>query len=326
VTATMSGPETAVPAPEQGRVARRRPGKRPGPVGPRRARAKRTPRAPQPQDTTLIATSSAFTMVGLVACWVVLQMLVLGGLSQAREQSLLYDDLREQLAASTVPFEAPIDPGTPVALMEIPALDLRQVVIEGTASGDLLAGPGHLRGTVLPGQEGTSVVMGRAATYGGPFGDIASLRAGDPITVTMAQGVKTFTVLGVRRTGDPLQQPRPAGTARLTLVSAEGDGRLSGLRPGEVVYVDAEAPEAFPAPPAQAATAPDSERPMADDSATAMPLLVLCLALLLGLTLAVVAARQRYSAVLVWVVTTPVAIAVAWQTTDVVMRLLPNLI
>jgi len=40
----------------------------------------------------------------------------------------------------------------------------------------------------------------------------------------------------------------------------------------------------------------------------------------------VVAARQRYSAVLVWVVASPVAIALAWQTTDVVMRLLPNLV
>jgi sortase A len=266
-------------------------------------------------------------MLGLVACWVVLQMLVLGGLSQARDQSLLYNEFREQLAATTAPIgEDPIDPGAPVALMEIPALDLEQVVVEGTASGDLLVGPGHLRNSVLPGQEGTSVVMGRAASYGGPFGDVSSLKAGDPITVTSGQGVKTFTVLGVRRTGDPLPQPRPAGIARLTLVSAEGDGSLAALRPGEVVYVDAEAPEAFPAPPAVAVTVPDSERPMADDSANAMPLLVLWLALLIALTLAVVAARQRWSALLVWVVAAPVAVALAWQTTDVVMRLLPNLI
>jgi len=321
VTATMSGPEATTDVAEQ-QPARRRSPKRPARV--RRTRPARP--APRPQDPTLVAVSSAFTMIGLVACWVVLQMLVLGGVSQAREQTLLYTELREGLAAATVPVEGPIDPGTPVALMEIPGLDLEQVVIEGTASGDLLAGPGHLRGSVLPGQEGSSVVYGRSATYGGPFGDIATLQVGDPITVTMAQGVKTFSVIGVRHTGDPLPQPRPAGIARLTLVSAEGEGSLAGLRPGEVVYVDAEAPEAFPAPAATPVTVPDSERPMADDRATALPLLVLWLALLLGLTLAVVAARQRWSAVLVWVVATPVAIALAWQSTDVVMRLLPNLV
>jgi sortase A len=59
--------------------------------------------------------------------------------------------------------------------------------------------------------------------------------------------------------------------------------------------------------------------------AGAMPLLALCLGLLLALTLGVVAARQRFSAALVWVVTTPVVLAVAWVTTDVVVRLLPNL-
>ena len=54
-------------------------------------------------------------------------------------------------------------------------------------------------------------------------------------------------------------------------------------------------------------------------------LLALCLGLLLALTFGVIAARQRFGAALVWVVTTPVVLAVAWLTTDVVMRLLPNL-
>jgi sortase A len=44
------------------------------------------------------------------------------------------------------------------------------------------------------------------------------------------------------------------------------------------------------------------------------------------MTFGVIAARQRWSAALVWVVATPVVIALSWGTTDVVMRLLPNLI
>lgn len=310
-------PPAAAPA----RANRRAP--RP-PRAPKPPRARRTPR---PGDEPLNVLSTGTTMVALVTCWVLLQMLVLGGISHERSQDLLYRDFREQLASLTAPMgDGTIDPGTPVALIQAPAIGMDEVVVEGTASGDLLAGPGHVRSSVLPGQDGSSVLMGRGASYGAPFGDIGDLEAGDPITVTMGQGVKTFTVLGVRRAGDPEPQPRPAGTARLTLISAEGEGRFAALSPGEVVYVDAEAPEAFGAPAGRPAAIPDAEKPMETDRSTALPLLTLCLALLLALTLAVVAARQRYSAVLVWVVASPVAIALAWQTTDVVMRLLPNLV
>lgn len=58
----------------------------------------------------------------------------------------------------------------------------------------------------------------------------------------------------------------------------------------------------------------------------AMPLLALCLGLLLAVALGVLAARQRFHPALVWVISTPVVIASAWVTTDVVMRLLPNLL
>ncbi len=57
----------------------------------------------------------------------------------------------------------------------------------------------------------------------------------------------------------------------------------------------------------------------------ALPLLVLCLGLLLALALGMVSARQRWSAVRVWVVASAPAIALAWFTTEVVVRLLPNL-
>jgi sortase A len=201
---------------------------------------------------------------------------------------------------------------------------VQQVVVEGTASGDLLAGPGHQRNTVLPGQVGVSVVFGRAATYGAPFARIPELRVGDEIDVTMAQGRRTFHVVDVRRAGDPLPQLLGAGAARLTLVTAEGSGRFGGVAPGRAVYVDAEATKGFPAPAGLPTAIPAPERVMAHDNG-ALPLLVLCLGLLLALTLGMVSARQRWSAVRVWVVASAPAIALAWFTTDVVMRLLPNL-
>ncbi len=309
MTATMDAPEvrTIPPAPKR-RVA---------PTGPARA--------PGTAEETASVLSSAFTMIAIVCCWVAVQMLLLSSISQDRAQDLLYDQFRHELGGATAPVGPIVAVGEPVALLTIPSLGLEQVVIEGTASGDLLVGPGHRRDTPLPGQVGSSVVYGRAATYGGPFGDLTDLDPGDTITVTVGQGAQKFRVSGVRRAGDPLPRPPADGAARLTLVTAEGSGRLGALTPDSVVYVDADAKKGFPAPSGRPAAVPESEQSMGTDS-SALPLLALCLALLLALTLGLIAARQRWSTALVWVVAAPLAIALSWATTDVVMRLLPNLI
>lgn len=291
----------------------------------RRADALR-PAPGQRPAVTVTTVTSIFTMLALVCLWVAAQLLWLGDVSQQRDQDLLYSQFRTEVASGTAPVGPITEPGEPVALLRIPALGLEQVVVEGTASGDLLAGPGHLRSTVLPGQLGSSVVMGRAATYGAPFADLTRLGPGDTIEVVIAQGTVRFTVLGLRRTGDPFPQPRAADAARLTLVTAEGDGRLSGLSPDEAVYVDAEATRgAFPAPAGLPRVAPAPEQVMAGDT-SALPLLTVCLAALLGLTLLVASARQRWSPALVWIVAAPATIALAWATTEVGVRLLPNLL
>ena len=331
MTATMDHTTTPGDAPQQKR--RRRPATpkpKPAPTAKAKAARSRT-RTPAPQgppgtaESTAMVLSTAFTMIAIVCLWVAVQLLFLSSVSQDRAQGLLYDDFRHQLGGATAPVGPTVPVGDPVALLSVPSIGLEQVVVEGTASGDLLVGPGHRRDTPLPGQVGSSVVYGRATTYGGPFGELTSLDKGDKIEVTVGQGPVVFTVSGVRRAGDPLPQPPAAGAARLTLVTAEGSGRLGPLAPESVVYVDADAEEGYPAPSGRASAVPESEQSMARDT-SALPLLALCLALLLALTLGVIAARQRWSTALVWVVSAPLVIALAWATTDVVMRLLPNLI
>ena len=292
----------------------------------RPASPSRPPVTAPANDDAWAVVSTTSVMVCLVAGWMVAQMLYLGGLSQDRAQDDLYAQFRGELAAATAPTGPVTEVGMPVAMLSIPHIGVEQVVVEGTASGDLLVGPGHLRNTVLPGQLGTSAVFGRASTYGAPFARIGELVRGDQINVTTAQGEARFRVIGVRRAGDPLPQPRPELAARLVLVSGEASGaRLPSLSPGQVVYVDAEAEKAFDTPAGLPRVVPDPEQAMGTESGAVMPLLTLCLGLLLALTFAVIAARQRFGAALVWVVTTPVVLAVAWLTTDVVMRLLPNL-
>ncbi|RJS45306.1 sortase domain-bontaining protein [Nocardioides cavernaquae] len=302
---------------------------RPGPREPSRRASKR----PLTADEEKIAlVSSVLIMVAIVCIWMAAQLIFLGALSQDRAQTLLHQEFRTQLASAVAPVGSsdPLDasgqellePGAPVALLMAPRIHLQQVVVEGTASGDLLTGPGHRRDSVLPGQEGVSVVYGRSLTYGRPFHAITELRKGDRITTVTGQGRMSFTVIGVRRAGDPIP-PVAAGRARLVLATAEG--ARTGLTPGNAVYVDADAAKAFPAPAGRPAAVPEAEKVMAPDYG-ALPLLALCLALLVAMTLGVIAARQRWSTALVWVISAPIVVALSWGTTDVVMRLLPNLI
>ncbi|WP_448631232.1 sortase domain-containing protein [Cellulomonas soli] len=228
---TVTGPEPLATGPT---LAARRKGRR---ATPRPPAPPRPPRRPEP-DASRVVTTALLLLAGL-ALWALVQLLLLGGLSQARAQQVLHAQLREQLAEQTAPTGGLIDPGDPVALLSIPTLGLQQVVVEGTASGDLLAGPGHRRDTALPGQVGVSLVYGRSTTYGAPFRAVTLLREGDGITATTAQGEFTYRVDGVRRAGDPLPAPPAAGTGRLTLVATQGGGSLSAMSGFEVVYVDA---------------------------------------------------------------------------------------
>lgn len=286
-------------------------------------RAARPPR-PRPQGASAV-TSTATAMVALLCGWVLLHLLVLGNVSHARSQDLLYDQFRTELAGLTAPVGPVVPAGDPVAILRIPALGVEEVVVEGTAAGDLFAGPGHKRNTVLPGQTGVSLVYGRSTTYGAPFAGLGELVPGDLLQIVTAQGEMDLEVLGIRRDGDPLPQPLAEGATRLTLVTSEGAGRLAGLSAGDALYVDAETGEGFPAPGGVPPVVPASEDAM-ERGTEALPMLCLCLALLTALTAAVIAAVQRWDAVLVWVVATPVAVALAWGTTDAAMRLLPNLI
>lgn len=283
------------------------------------------PRPVTPRDEPRLVVSSSLAMVSLLCLWLVFQLVLLGGLSHARSQELLYREFRTQVASAIAPL-GPVTPvGDPVAVVTIPAIGLEETVVEGTSSRDTLAGPGHLRTTVLPGQAGTSVLMGRAQTYGGPFGDLGALRPGDSVTTATAQGTTDFTVIDVRRAGDEIPQPLEAGKARLVLITSESSGVSSSLSSGQLIYVDADAAESFPAPAGLPSVVPTAEGPLQIDTG-ALPLLVLHLAALLAVTLGVVRARLRYRGALVWVVATPVALAVTWATTNVLMRLLPNLL
>jgi LPXTG-site transpeptidase (sortase) family protein len=266
----------------------------------------------------------AALLLGLTA-----QLLFVSGLQERAAQHTAYDSLRAQLALGTAPVAQTdqqgdlLAPGTPVAIVDIPALHVHQVVLEGTDSGVMTDGPGHRRDTPMPGQAGTSVLMGRAAAYGGPFEHLDELAAGDTFSVTTGQGKAKYQVFGVRRAGDPAPAPLDAGKGRMVLLTATGPDFM----PGGVLRVDAElvsAPAQTPAAVIRSGTLPESEQPLARPGGVPWPL-VMWLQALIAVAVAAVWAWHRWGRHQTWIVFAPVVAVLGLQVATRVTELLPNL-
>ncbi len=282
-----------------------------------------------PLGPRLYLLRAVLVVVFIVSLSMVLHAVLVSSLQHSASQGRAFDRFREQLALGTAPI-GPTDAegrelavGTPVAHLQIPSISLNQVVVEGTSSGALFDGVGHRRDTPLPGQVGTTVLLGKRALYGGPFGDLADLQVGDLVRVTTGQGTFDYTVIGLRADGDPLPSPAAAGAARMLLVTTDG----SAYMPSGVLRVDAELATGAVGGPARlvgTAGLPASERAMAGDSSTLWAL-ALWLQALIAVAVGAVWAWHRCGRAQAWMVFLPVLLLVGLAVSDEVMRLLPNL-
>lgn len=294
----------------------------------------KVPRRPAGEAVPPLTPTRAFVRTVLVTALalgvaLVVQLVIVSGVQERAAQAQAFDALRLELATGTAPI-GPTDEsgallamGTPIAYLEIPKLDLHQVVAEGTTGSVLFDGPGHRRDTPLPGQVGTSVVMGRRAAFGGPFADLDTLRTGDKIVVTTGQGVFDFEVVGVRRDGDPVPARPAADASRLTLVTAAGSAFLpnGGLRVDAQLTGDAVGGARRPF---SASSLPREEGLMAGDSSTLWAL-VLWLQALVLLAIGAVWAWQRWGRAYTWIVFLPTLLLVGLAASGEAFRLLPNL-
>jgi sortase A len=162
-------------------------------------------------------------------------------LQQSRDQGALRDDLqglRKTLVAATptVPKEtaahrirrqalallrAGRPAGAAMGSISIPSIGLKSVFVETTDHGALERGPGHYKGTVLPGLAGTVGLAGHRTTYGAPFRRVNELGKGSRIILDMPYGTFTYKVTGSRITtpGDASSLVSHAGTHRLVLTA-----------------------------------------------------------------------------------------------------------
>jgi len=266
----------------------------------------------------------AATTLGFVATLV--------GVSQvqhARDQEVVYSTFRYDLAnaiatVGQTDVSGQILPmGAPVAVLLIPEIGVQEVVLNGTTSTVMQSGPALRRDTVLPGQPGNSVIYGRQASYGGPFGDLSQLQPGSVIRAITGQGEHEYSVISVRRAGDPLPPPREPGQGRLTLVTADGPRYL----PSDILRVDAVLlTEPVPAP--QMILGPlslsPSEQPMAGDPDGLVPM-ILWGQLLVVAVVGAVWLGMRWGRWQAWIVAAPVIAFAGINAATAGIRLLPNL-
>ncbi len=271
-----------------------------------------------------------WTLIAALSLGFVAHVTLVGWLQHSRGQYLLYEALRVELAQATAPLgqldvdENLVPNGTPIGTLTIDSIGVREVFVQGTRPDDLLAAVGHRRDTVMPGQEGRSIIMGRQATYGGPFRNLSALEVGDTIQVTTAQGTSTYEVFNFRREGDLLSEPLEKGEGMLELITADG----TPLAPSGVLHVDAAlVSEVFETP---AAVYTDkildaSELAMGSAQTDWLPVLFWFQWLAIA-TIALRWVRGRWGVWQTWVITVPVLLALGAATASAAMSMLPNLL
>ncbi|HET6153728.1 MAG TPA: sortase [Marmoricola sp.] len=284
----------------------------------------------RPSDRTLLRASGwAMVVFAMLVVGLALHLLVLSNLAEHRSQSVLFNKFRGELAFGTAPIGqvdangALLKLGSPVAIISIPSLGMKQTIVEGTTGRTLLDGPGHRRDTPLPGQEGVSVVYGRQASYGGPFGKLGNLKAGATITTTTGQGKATFQVTDVRYAGEKAPTLASATAGGLTLVTAHGTPFIAGA----VIRVDAKlvgTAFATPQPVLRPGTLQPSEDALASDPSGWLMLFLWGEGALL-VAVGVIIALRRWGRWHTWIVGVPLALLVGVEIAKQIVVVMPNL-
>ena len=284
-------------------------------------RTQRTPRPPRERqpfrvNTGVVIASGLMLVTGLAALFG-LFLFVGSALGQNHDQAVMYADLKEELGLATAPVNGAIPTGTPIGIVTIPRLGLEQVFVEGSASEQTMKGPGLRHDTVLPGQAGASVLVGRRATFGAPFRHLDRLRVGDRIEVTTGQGKFVYVVDLVRTTDSPDVQIEQV-PARLTLVTSD-----PALTPTRSLQVSAQLKgDPLPATTRQATVAEDL--PGEGSHGRQVALLLWAQALLVVTVLVTRQGLGHPGRGALWIGAVPVLLAVLWQVFENLAVLLPN--
>jgi sortase A len=235
---------------------------------------------------------------------------------EARSQTSLLVQMKKTLSTAEKGGGVPRPhPGQPLGLLEIPAIGLEKVVVEGASANRTKTGPGRDPASAFPGRPGDTLVLGRRSSYGTPFANISKLHNGDQILLTT--GVGRFRYIVDSHT----TRARP-DSRRSTLTMATSSPALlsSGVRT-VVARLDGK-----PLLGTRADTKAKTIDPAADsgffhDSGAILASILWGIALIGALFVA--ARTYRRSPWLAWLLTTPVIVALLFCLFGGLDQLLP---
>ena len=283
--------------------------------------------APEPEprpDRRRLRVSVGLTLItlGLALLLVRAYLFAVTGLQADRRQRQLLNVFTTPAGAVPLSGALPTS-GAPVAVLTIPAIGLDQVVVQGTSPVELAGGPGAMPQTARLGTKGNAVIAGRRFTAGAPFAELTRLRKGDKVKVISGLGVFKYKVSRTAAEVQPGQTDpvSPARRPQLTLLTA------SSLTGGGRTFVVAKlvsdpAAAKRPVHPPTAADLGVTGQSGAQASALIWGLILL--ATLVGSIVAYQRARGRL--VVVYVLTTPIVLAVALMFYSQLYKLLPSMI
>ena len=233
---------------------------------------------------------------GLLLMVIFLVEFIGGYFIQQRAQFQLRDEFAQTLATASSAFGQPgLSPlpdtaprlGSAVAQVSISDIGLSQIAVEGSASEFTRQGLAHVPGTVLPGQAGHSIIIGRRTSFGAPLSALGNVTAGSEIVVTTVEGNATYKVIDSKT---PVEQ-LPANL--LTIVTSNPPVlSISQLS------INAELiGNPFPATPRNNAMSNHSDH---------FAELIVLLQLLVAAIVAIPFSRRRFSAIITWLVLAPV--------------------
>ncbi|MGI8427141.1 MAG: sortase [Actinomycetota bacterium] len=99
-----------------------------------------------------------------------------------------------------------IVPGQVLSRIEIPAIRVEALFVEGTEGRALRAGAGHYAKTPLPCEEGNVAIAGHRTTFGKPFNRIDELKGGEVIKLVTPERQCSYRVVII---DSEKSKPRP---------------------------------------------------------------------------------------------------------------------
>src|SRR5262245_56562730 len=130
-------------------------------------------------------------IIGLLALSYVGYTLLDARLYQAEQARRFERELKETNLPRAESFGSAVSEGSPLGRIEISAVGLTTMILEGTEEGTLRRAVGHIRGTPMPGHRGNVALAGHRDTF---FRGLRDIRVNDEITLTTLSGSYNYRV------------------------------------------------------------------------------------------------------------------------------------